>query len=156
MIALGFRVVRSDYCSQALPSTPLWGWYWMGGDCRECKKLRLELLLDGKSLYRCSIFVRRIERDKVSSKDLERIRVFHIKGGHNFQNEYRTTPQQTIEVNMWQAGAEPDLLMLGLSFATKSQIVLNTLHFAAPDRPSEMLLDRGLLVRTYPEPRSRP
>jgi hypothetical protein len=100
-----------------------------------------------------------MERDKAATMHLARTLVFSFKGGHNFQNEYPTTPQQTIEVNVWQAGAEPDLLMLRLSFVSKGQngrILLNTLHFAAPDRTSEMLLDRGLLVRTYPLPRSRP
>jgi hypothetical protein len=159
VIALGLGAAPTTYWCQTLAPTSLWGWYWLEGDCRGCKKLRLELLLDGKSLYRCSIRVRRVERDKASSEHLARTLVFSFKGGHNFQNEYPTTPQQTIEVNIWQAGAEPDMLILGLSFVTKGQrgrIVLNTLHFAAPDRASEMLLDRGLLIRTYPEPRPRP
>jgi hypothetical protein len=159
VIALGLGVGPRAYCCQTVATTAVWGWYWMGADCHGCKKLGLELLLDGKTVYRCSIRVSRIERDEASSKHLARTLVFSFKGGHNFQGEYPTTPQQTIEVNIWQAGADPDMLILGLSFVSsgqKGRIVLNTLHFAKPDRAFEMLLDRGLVIRTYPLPRSRP
>ena len=155
-IALGLGVAPRTYWCQTVSPVSVWAWYWLDGDCRVCKKLGLELLLDGKSIYRGSLSVRRMERATVSSKHLARTLVFSFKGGHDFQGEYPTTPQEPIEVNIWQAGAEPGGVLLGISFATKNQIVLNTLHFAAPNRSSEMLLDPGLLIRTYPLPRSRP
>jgi hypothetical protein len=155
-VALRLGITPMPAWCQTLPPTSDLAWYWIQGDCGGCKKLRLELVLDGKSLYRCSFNIRRMERAAAGSKQPARTLVFSFNGGHNFQGEYRTTPQETIEANIWQAGAEPDGLLLGVSFVTKHQIVLNTVHFAASDRSSEMPLDRGLLIRTYLEPRTRP
>jgi hypothetical protein len=155
-VVLGLGVVSTtDWC-QTLPPVSAQAWYWPGGVCDGCRKLGLEVLLNGSSLYRGSFSLRCMERAKASPKDVAGRLAFSFKGGHNFQHKYRTAPKETIEVTIWQAGAEPDGLVLGLTFATKDQIVLNTLHFAAADRNSEMLLDRGLLVRTCPLPRSRP
>jgi len=152
-LALGAAPV-AQRCQDA-PRTSFWAWYLMEDDCRGCEKLGLELLLDGKSVHSCTLKVRHMERTKaLSSKHLARTFAFSFKGGHNFQNEYPTTPQDTIEVNIWQAGVESDELILGVSFVGKHRILLNTLHFAKPDRASEMLLDPGLLIRTYPLPQS--
>ena len=156
-VALALGVAPTGCLCQTLPPASVWAWYWVDGDCRGCEKLGLELLLDGKSVHCCTLKVRRMERTKaLSSKHLARTFVFSFKGGHNFQDEYPTSPQDTIQCNIWQAGVESDVLILGVSFVGGHRILLNTLHFARPDRSSQMLLDRGLVIRTYPLPRSRP
>ena len=43
-------------------------------------------------------------KDLLSARDTAgRKLVFSFKGGHAFQGEYRTTPTQTIEANVWQS-----------------------------------------------------
>ena len=64
--------------------------------------------------------------------------------------EYRTVHTQTIEGNVWQAGSDPDELLLGISFSTKNQVLLNTIHIAKPGRVSSSEVDRGIVVRTFP------
>jgi len=77
---------------------------------------------------------------------------FSFKGGHTFQDQYRTTSEQTIEANIWQAGVESDVLLLGVSFSTKDQVLLNTVHVAKPDHDSQSRLDPGMVIRTRPLP----
>jgi hypothetical protein len=79
----------------------------------------------------------------------ERKIVFHFKGGRIFQGEYRTLPTQTIEANVWQAGADPDTLLLGVTFVS-DRVLLNTIHLAKPGSPSESQMDRGIVVKTFP------
>jgi hypothetical protein len=76
--------------------------------------------------------------------------VFHFKGGHVFQDEYRTSPTETIEGNIWQAGTDPGVILLGLYFTDGSRILLNTIHIAKADGESSDVIDRGLIVRTFP------
>jgi len=77
---------------------------------------------------------------------------FHFASGHTFQHEYRTRSTDSIEGDIWQAGGEPDALILGISFDTSKQILLNTLHIARPDKQTSSELDKGLLIITYPVP----
>jgi len=76
--------------------------------------------------------------------------VFSFKGGHVFQGEYHTTPTQTIEGNVWQAGTNPGAILLGISFTTDKQVLLNTIHVAEQGRASASEIDSGLTVRTFP------
>ena len=77
---------------------------------------------------------------------------FYFKGGHEFQGEYRTAKTQTIEGNIWQAAEDPDGLLLGVSFATKKQVLLNTIHLAKANSVSQSEVDNGILVKTFPLP----
>jgi len=54
-----------------------------------------------------------------------------------------------------QAGADPAAILLGVSFATKQQVLLNTIHIARPGKASISEIDRGLTVRTFPVSRKQ-
>jgi len=75
---------------------------------------------------------------------------FYFSGGHTFQDEFHTSKKEKIEANIWEAGADPNDILLGVSFATRDQILLNTVHIVKPGRPTQMTLDRGVVIRTYP------
>jgi hypothetical protein len=80
---------------------------------------------------------------------------FHFAGGHTFQGEYITRSTDSIEGDIWQAGGEPDALILGISLidtGTHKQVLLNTLHIARPEKQTSSELDKGLSVTTYPLP----
>lgn len=76
---------------------------------------------------------------------------FHFSGGHTFQGTYHTKRTETIEGRIWQAGADPDDILLGVSFLAHDQASLNSIHIAKPGKPAESKLDPGLLIETYPE-----
>jgi hypothetical protein len=117
----------------------------------------LEVVLSRKVIYRSSFPICPINDYSDKVKHLLSARgtpgrelVFSFKGGHVFQGEYRTTPTQTIEGNVWQSGADPGVILLGLSFATKKQVLQNTIHVAPVGKASSSEIDPGLTVRTFP------
>ncbi len=119
-------------------------WTWSKG-CKGDHKLGVTVRLDGKALYRGVLPICR------GSRDAEEGRVkFHFAGGHSFQGEHHTRSTDSIEGDIWQAGGEPDALILGISFDTGKQILLNTVHIAKPKKQASSTLDRGLVITTYP------
>ena len=109
-------------------SEAVWTWSKQCGDNHE---LGVTVRLQRKVLYRGILPICH------GSREAEDGRVeFHFSGGHRFQGEYRTRPTDSIEGDIWQAGGESDALILGVSFDSTRQILLNTLHVARPDKPT--------------------
>jgi hypothetical protein len=129
-------------------------WQWFQ-NCRENKAMRLEVLLDGKIIYRSSFPICRANTGSNPAEGRQRTIAFYFKGGRVFQGEYHTARTQIIEGNIWQAGADPDAMLLGVSFSSKKQVLLNTIHVAKPDSVSASEIDRGIVVRTLPPPGAR-
>ena len=123
----------SSQTSYVVPER-LWTWF---GDCSQKKYMGVEVVLSRKVIYRSSFPVCRIDDHSENVNDLlsnrgtpERKLVFSFKGGHVFQGKNHTTPTQTIEGNVWQSGTDPGVILFGLSFSTKQQVLLNTVHVA--------------------------
>jgi hypothetical protein len=129
-------------------------WQWFQ-NCKENKTMRLEVLLDGKIIYRSSFPICRANTGSNPAEGRQRTIAFYFKGGRVFQGEYHTARTQIIEGNIWQAGADPDAMLLGVSFSSKKQVLLNTIHVAKPDSVSASEIDRGIVVRTLPPPGAR-
>ena len=141
-------LVAAPAIAQRKPSSRMGDavWTWSKG-CSGDHNLGVTVRLDAKVLYRGVLPICH------GSRDTEDVRVeFHFSGGHTFQNEYRTRSTDSIEGDFWQAGGEPDALILGISFDTGKQILLNTLHIARPGRQTSSELDNGLFITTYPVP----
>lgn len=119
-------------------------WHWFQSCGRSTKNLGLVVQLDSKTVYRSQFPLCR-NNEPPSDRKIS----FHIKGGHVFRGDYRTSPSQTIEVNIWQAGADPNTLLLGVKFAS-DRVLLNATHLAKPDSTSVSQLDPGLEVKTFP------
>lgn len=109
----------------------------------------LEVVLDGKIIYRSSFSICRASSGSNPAEGRQRIIAFYFKGGHVFQGEYHTARAQIIEGNIWQAGADPDAVLLGVSFSSKKQVLLNTIHVAKPDSVSASEIGRGIVVRRF-------
>jgi hypothetical protein len=128
------------------PEKPDVVWTW-SKRCNGNLQLGVTLRLDHKVLYRGALPI------CLGNRDAEDGRVeIHFAGGHTFQGEYRTRSTDSIEGDIWQAGGESDALVLGISFDTGKQIVLNTLHVARPEKQTSSELDKGLSITTYPVP----
>lgn len=62
---------------------------------------------------------------------------------------------QRIEGSLWQAKADRDAILIGVSFVTSHRVLANTIHIAHPTRRDESTIAPGLLVLTYPTPADR-
>ena len=124
------------------PETTESVWIW-SRQCNGDRKLGVTVHLRRKVLYRGVLQICRGSREDGRAQ-------FHFGGGHFFQGEYRTQSTDSIEGDLWQAGGETDALILGISFNTGKQILLNTLHIAKPDMQTSSELDKGLSITTYP------
>jgi hypothetical protein len=150
LVTIAFLVLTlvSPMFAQRTPaSDEQWSWF---GNCGEKKFMGIQIALSGKVIYRSSFPICPIDDH---SKDIHKTVVFSMKGGHVFQGEYHTTAAQTIEANIWQAGTDPGAILLGISFCTDNQVLLNTIHIAKPGSTSVSVIDRGLTVRTFPSTR---
>jgi hypothetical protein len=128
----------------ARPETPEVVWTW-SKQCGDNHTLGVTVQLASKVLYRGVVLICRGTRNAADGR-VE----FHFVGGHFFQGKYRTRSTDSIEGDIWQAGGESDALILGISFDTKNQILLNTLHIARPDTQTSSELDKDLFITTYP------
>lgn len=147
VIATGVALAQGP--PKVSPARDETAWHWFQ-TCSENKAMRLEVELDGKIIYRSSFPVCRANSGSNPAEGRQRIIVFYFKGGHLFQDEYRTARTQFIEGNIWQAGADPDAMLLGVSFSGKKQVLLNTIHVTKPESVSASEVDRGMVVRTFP------
>jgi hypothetical protein len=124
------------------------GWRWFQ-ECSENREMGIEVLLKGKLIHSSSFPICPSDRSKNAASQ-QKVVVFHFKGGHVFQGEYRTAPTEVIEGNIWQAGVDSDAILLGISFMTKKQVLLNTIHVGKVGRLSTSKVDRDIVVRTFP------
>ena len=125
-------------------------WFWFG-DCPEPSVMGVQVLLDGKSIYQSHFRACKMNRTAGNTETEQKIRAsFHFSGGHTFQGTYDTRKTERIEGTIWQAGADPDDILLGVSFLAHDQILLNTIHISRPGEPTESTLDPGLIIKTYP------
>jgi len=136
--------VDSSLVARSSETSDTWHWF---ESCGGTRNLELVVLLDGKAVYRSRFAVCRNSGPTLTAE--HRKIVFHFKGGRVFQGKYRTLATQTIEANIWQAGADSDALLLGVTFVS-DRVLLNSIHVAKPDSTSESQLDRGVVVRTFP------
>ncbi len=133
--------------AQQTPSSPespevVWTW---SKQCNGNLKLGVTVLLERKVLYRGVLPICRGGRKTEDGRA-----TFHFAGGHLFQGVYSTRSTDSIEGGIWQAGGEPNALILGISLDTKKQVLLNTLYIAKPDRQTSSELDKGLSITTHP------
>jgi hypothetical protein len=126
---------------------PVWFWF---GDCRKTVMMGVEIVVEGQAVYHSSFKACRMTRTVANTENERRTRVFYFSGGHIFQDTYRTSTGEKIEGNIWQAGADPDDILLGVSFVAHNQVLLNTLHVVKPGKSTQSKLDRDIVIKTYP------
>lgn len=62
----------------------------------------------------------------------------------------RTSAGEDIQGSLWEAGADHDALLIGVSFSTQDRILVNTIHIAHPNLRDQSNIASGLTVITYP------
>lgn len=144
LCAIGFASSGVAQKRPSRASSPEIVWVW-SPECHADQRLGVTVRLEGKVIYKNALPICRGARSAEAGRA-----DFHIHGGHIFQGQYRTRASDPVEGDIWQAGGEQDGLILGVSFETKRQVLLNTLHVANPNKQTSSELDRGLSITTYP------
>jgi len=147
--ALGFLVCPHVAAAEG----PVWFWF---AAC-DGPAMGIEIQLDKSTIYQSVFPVCRVDRASPVSQGqrIGKIR-FTFKPGRPIVWEgYRDTKDTTeagqlLEADIWQAGADPDDLLIGLSFADARSIHMNTIHIAHPSRRDESEVAAGLTVATFP------
>jgi hypothetical protein len=67
-----------------------------------------------------------------------------------FGKEFAALGVKNVEGDIWQAGKDPRLIVLGISFVTKNYVLLNSIHLVWPERISKTNLAEGLILETHP------
>jgi hypothetical protein len=135
---------------QSAPASPAWHWF---EDCADKTMMAVEVKVDGKSVFKSSFPICKSGSTPANDRNgKQKILAFTFKGGRKFQGEYQTSGEDIVEGNIWQAGADSDDLLLGISFVSRkqNQILLNTIQVAPPDRRSVEEVDPGIFVQTSP------
>jgi hypothetical protein len=133
-------------------------WFWFatcGGPA-----MTLEVRLDKTTLYKSSFPLCRADRGSINSQgqashvqfSFRPHRVIVWKGYRD--KDDRTNANQLIQGQIWQAGADPDALLIGIVFADPHTVYMNTIHIAHPAQRDETEIARGLVVMTCPVERT--
>jgi hypothetical protein len=145
VIAEGARAAQQS----APPASPVWQWF---QNCADKTTMGIRVRVDGKSVFKSSFPICKTANAPHSDGDgKQKTLVFTFRCARKFQGEYQTSNAEMIEGNIWQAGADADDLLLGISFVSKkqNQILLNTTQIARPTSRSAEEVDTGIFVETF-------
>ncbi len=135
----------------ALPTDPVWFWFATCGG----PMMTLEVLMDGQVVHRTTFPLCRADREsKESQGQASRVEFTWrpnrvIVWRRDAADVNRSPADRPLEVNVWQAGADPGQMLLGVSVVGADEILMNTLHIAHPAGRDETHLANGVVVRTY-------
>lgn len=130
-------------------------WFWFA-DCGS-RMMKLEVRLDQKVVFESTFHVCHALRSSSRSQSQRTRRLdFRFKSPRaivwqGYKNEDELTPPgKQIEGSIWQAGADPDCMILGVGFGGRNANYMNTLHIAYPNRRQQWVVAPGLVTVTYP------
>jgi hypothetical protein len=118
--------------------------------------MTLEVRLDDVRLYQASFPMCRADRASLHRQgQAGRFSFWFEPARAMVWTGYRDDPdtaraRQFVEGDVWQAGADPDDLVLGVSFMAPDRILTNTTHIARPGVSDTTQIARGLVIITYP------
>jgi hypothetical protein len=123
-------------------------WHWTALQPAE-RIIIFETTVDGELLATAKFPVSRAARGQIKPEEKQTIFeynfVLHKKQGRSL-NE---VSQGSVEGNIWIAGMEKDGIIFGISWVTRNQIILNTLHFAALDKVEAVEIAPGVYFKSY-------
>ena len=68
-------------------------------------------------------------------------------------DDVRTPAGESIEGNVWRAGADSNAVLIGISFVGQDRVLLNTIHIASLDTSTAFPLGAGISSVTLPNKR---
>jgi len=136
----------------AAAEAPVWFWYTSCGG----PAMTLEVRFDKQVVYTASMPLCRMHRQAKTEEKPARVLDVPFEAPRSIKWEgYRDAPDitkqgQRLHLNLWQAGANPNDLIIGVSAIDNATIYMNTVHIAHPDRRDETEIAQGLVIVTYP------
>jgi hypothetical protein len=124
-------------------------------DCG-ARQLALQVTFDGASLYSSKVPI--CQASPASKGEETRISLVlkprrDIKWKWGNRDDNPITPAgHRLLVELWEAGADSDALLIGVSVSDGHQIYENTIHIAFPEKSSSTEIATGLVVSTTPAP----
>ena len=124
----------------------------------------LRIRLDSATLHRSSIPICRWERRFEQGKIIVRFTPhrplvwygYRTEEGDSTKDPGDTTAANTpFELDLWQAGGEPNAIELGVAAAAGDTLHMNMIHMLWPGQRSETILSPGLVLETWPEARRK-
>ena len=122
-------------------------WHWFS-QCSAAKVMAVEVSLDRRIVYKSSFSICQMRLGDILPDRPQRLLAFFLKAEN--RRVFGERRAERINVNIWEAGQDPNDIILGISFTTKQRIWLNSLHIADPGKPSRTALAKGLTITTYP------
>jgi hypothetical protein len=138
--------------SQEAREGPVWFWFATCGG----PLMTLEVRLDNQVVYKSTFPLCRANRESVERQGQAGRIEFKMRPSRAIVwKGYRDTTDRSVagkvlDVDVWEAGADPDALILGVSVVSGKRILMNTVHISHPDQRDESEIAKGLSVRTYP------
>jgi hypothetical protein len=125
--------------------TVVWHWF---SQCSDAKQITVEVTQDSKIIYTSSFPICHVRRNDIMPEPKQRLLSFVLDSKKNRYFGVKKSAQ--LKGNIWEAGADPDAIILGVSFDTKEQVFLNSIFILYPDKPSQSGLVKGLVIKTFP------
>ena len=137
-------------------------WFWFAS-CDGSDSLTLRVLLDNGALYTRRFKICRLSRDSATDRLQSKTSLafsFHaprrlVWWGYRAEEEQAetTATAMAFEMQMWEAGADPDALLIGVVAGAHDGLHMNTIHIAHPGASDTTEVADGLLIVTAPSGR---
>ena len=115
--------------------------------------MTVDVRLSNKRLFTSSFpicFIHRSENQNERAHN--NLRFFFKALARMFGEEFSSLGAPDIEGNIWEAGSEHDVILLGVSLMTKDCILLNTIHIAPASNAAEVELAAHLVMKSVVQP----
>ena len=152
-------IVATTTTSQTEDAARVWVW---SARCRTPTRVAIRLRLDGRTVYSASLPVCRWDRtheDGTARFRFTPSRRLVWYGYRSDEGDGTTDPGDptpagaALDVDLWQAGGEPDVILLGFTIAAGNDLHMNSLHFLSPTEDRMSTMAPGLVLETRPEPK---
>ena len=140
---MSFAALLLTVGASASPDAAATVWHWQ--DCARPGFVRITIDADGARVLEATVPACRIAREDIAHEPKQRIIDFPAA---QLATRLAVASPRNLTGNVWQAGADPGGLMLGVSFQTDDRVVLNTLHFADAAKASRSEVAPGIVVAT--------
>ncbi len=148
------RTNDQQVAANAAKNRPELFWFWF----ESCgyKQMMVEVTFDRRTVYHTAVPI--CKRGRGASQNNEQWRVVSfpftpkrsIAWTGYLDGNTVSKAGQVFEGNIWQAGVDPDALVLGISFVLRNRIFIYRQHFAPADAPARTTIEPGLVVTTRP------
>ena len=121
---------------------PVWRWF---AECPKPRPLRVSVQLDNKVLFEATVPTCHVQDSDLRRTWKQEMLSFKLRtSAARFGKQFRNLGTPEIAVDIWEAGGDAGDLILGVSFMTTGQVLLNGIHMAFPGKTSKSVYGEGI------------